>query len=314
MIKIIICTVFFFTIRLIGQTKENNFVSMLNKADSCITSGDKEKAYYYITRYAGLALRDSSEKMKVEDINPLITRMDIKSTAFISGKFSPDFLDWFIFSTYYMWGVPNGFTNEEYNSTILTQSWDNNYEASIIGKPVIEAWSIVGKGNGEINNAYLHLIDNKKPPRIVVGKINEPDKEPCVYELPNNDLYYHYFWMPILKDVDNDGKTELIVRYDVVRGDGFFQECNVFSITDTSLVLLDSIKGDPEGIAWYKGDNIFQTGASIPSSSDLGHLEFDLFEIKDYKLLNGKFKMIKKEKPVTNILWTDEFKKYFYEN
>ena len=51
----------------------------------------------------------------------------------------------------------------------------------------------------------------------------------------------------------------------------------------------------------------------MPSSSEIGHMGYDLYEIKKYKFVNNKFQKTRTEKPVQNILWTDKFKKYFYE-
>lgn len=299
---------------LFAQNNDENYKNLLKKAEKAVDEGEKEKSYYYITRYIGLVMYDQSTKMKVEDIKKVVDKIGLKSTAFISGKYSPEFLEWYFMATYYMWASPEEYTNEAELATVLAPSLDNKYYIGIVAHPVMESWAIIGTPDGKIKNSYIHLIDYKKPPKIVVGNLKKTNQEILEYELnPGNELYYQYFWRPVLKDLNNDGNTEIILRYNFARADGFYQKCDVYTISGTKIKFLDSITGDPEGFARYISGNEFETGHALPSSSEIGHMGYDLYEIKKYRFVNNKFKETQTEKPVQHILWTDKFKKYFYE-
>jgi len=313
MLNKVLFFIFITIVSISAQGKDYIYKDLLAKAEKYAESGDKEKANYYITRFVGLVLNDSSTKVKVEDIDGAIKKLGLQSTAFISGKYSSGFLDWYFASTYYMWGCPDELTNEDDLSSIITSASDDNYFIGIIAHPVIEEWMVTGGADGKNSSSFVNLIDNSNPPKIFIKNLKDETKEPVIYVLKNYQLYYQYFWRPILKDINNDGKPEIIQRYNLARGDGFYQQCDVYSLSDTSLSFLDSITGDPEGFAWNWSGNKFQTGHAFPGSGDIGHLAYNLFEINNYEFKDGKFHKVSTEKPVENILWSDKFEKYFFE-
>jgi hypothetical protein len=131
---------------LLAQNNDENYKNLLKKAEKSVKAGEKEKSYYYITRFVGLVLSDESTKMKLDDIKKVIDDIGLKPTAFISGEYSPDFLHWYFIATYYMWASPEEYTNEEQLSTVLapTHAHDNKYYIGIIAHPIIESWSVIG--------------------------------------------------------------------------------------------------------------------------------------------------------------------------
>jgi len=69
------------------------------KAKKAIAEGKIHEADFWMARYMGI-------RTGVDGLEALIKKRDLKPTAFISGKFSESFLEFFVFSPTAFWDRP----------------------------------------------------------------------------------------------------------------------------------------------------------------------------------------------------------------
>jgi hypothetical protein len=294
-----------------AQTSESNYAKILEKAELSLVEKNTDLAQYYITRYAALVLEDKPVGESLDKLVPLIQRLGLKSTSFISGKYSPDFLEWFIIGTYYMWGVPENATSNHEGSSVLTFNEDAEIYVGVKAFPFIEQWSIIGGKQKSVSSTYLHLASAKKKPVLIVGSKNSSQISPVEVQMSSECDGYQHFWRPEIVDIDSDGNPEILIRYNMTHMNGFTQKLDVFRLHNQQLELVDSLIGPLEGIARWVGGSRFQQGKSKPSNTSLGHLSFDQTEIKSYEFKSGKFVQTGVTKTVPNILLNEAFAEHY---
>ena len=294
-----------------SQSNESPYSKLLTLADSCLTENKSEMAAYFITRYAALVLANEPEGEGLDKLDPLLHKLGLKPTAFISGFYSPEFLDWYIRGTYYMWNTRDEYTNSKEGSSIVTLSHNSTIYVGIKAFPSISQISIIGGKQHDVSSTYFHSASSVKNPVLVAGFIGSDDAQIIEVPIKNNCDGYQYFWEPEIIDLDEDGEPEILIRYNIALINGFTQKLDVFQLKNKKIKLVDSLLGPVEGLARWVGENKFQQGRSIPSRPDLGHLGYDQTEIHDYIFSNGKFVSTGTKKTVPNILLSDAFIEYY---
>ena len=119
-------------------------------------------------------------------------------------------------------------------------------------------------------------------------------------------------WPLEFHDLDGDGKDELWVRYNKAWADGFSQELAIYRIKDNSLELIKKFEGLAEGIARRLDGNKIQVGTGFTDNSAIGHIGYDQHHLEIWEYEKGKF-VKTSEKNVPHILWSDEWKKYYFD-
>lgn len=293
------------------QSNENQYLKMLSLADSCLTVEKSDMAFYYITRYAALVLFNSPKGESLDKLQSLMHKLGLQSTAFISGFYSPEFLEWYIKGTYFMWGAPDRYTSAKECSSVIAVNHDSIFFVGIEAFPTINQVAIIGGNQSSLPSTYLHLASAKKPPVLVVGFIDSVETPNITATITNNCDGYQHFWNPEIMDLDADGNPEILVRYNMALFNGFAQKLDVFRVKGKKVELVSSLLGPVEEIARRIGGNRFQQGQSTPSSSDLGHLGYDQTEIQEYIFSGGKFVSTGPKKVVPNILLSTVFMEYY---
>jgi len=289
------------------------YAGLYEKASQAIKKGNQADADFYLARYIGVSFLDKESKKDISDLYPLFKSYKVSSpTAFISGKYSDDFIEWFVFSSNAQWGQDDDDDlDPKTHSCGLASGESKDYIATVIGSPYLEGWSII-KDKGS-KTAILTLIDSSQKPYIVVIKHENsiPKKvfEKMYFDIGENHI--QRIWPLEFHDLDGDGRDELWVRYNKAWADGFSQELAIYKIKDNSLELFKKFEGLAEGIARRLEGNKIQIGRGFSDKSTVGHLGFDQHHLEIWEYKNGKF-VKTSEKNVPHILWSDEWQKYYF--
>jgi len=316
---IVVCIgviIFISFIRLVFAHEDSYYLALYKKASEAIQKGNEQDADFYLARYMGVSFLDKKTNKSISDLYPLFKKYKVsKPTAFISGKYSKDFIEWFIFSSHIMWGKQfdeDTEVNKESNSFCVAYNDNKEYYAAIIGSPYLEGWFVMNDKDQKI--ATLALIDYRKKPYIVIGR-HKNGKEATLIErkvLDVEDHHIQHIWDPEFHDLDGDGKDELWVRYNKAWGDGFSQELAIYKIKDNKLELLKKFEGLAEGIAQRLNNGLIEVGKGFTSKEATGHLGYDQTHIQTFEYKNSKFIKVS-EKDVPHILWSDEWEKYYFD-
>nr|MBU1327900.1 hypothetical protein [Candidatus Omnitrophota bacterium] len=311
--KILILITFLCFARLSFAYDDNYYSTFYEKASQAIEKGNDEEADFYLARYIGRSFLDKESKKSIADLYPLFVSYKVsKPTAFISGKYSEDFLDWFIGSSHAQWGYDDDEDiDPETHSFGIRTNENNEYIATVIGSPYLEGWSVLK--DKDTKTAILTLIDFKQKPYIVVIK-HENGVPKKVFENMEFDLDEHciqHLWPLEFHDLDSDGKDELWVRYNKAWADGFSQELAIYKIKDNGLELIKKFEGEAEGIARRLEGNAIEVGHGFTDKEAIGHLGYDQHHLEVWQYKDGEFIKVS-ERNVPHILWSDEWQKYYF--
>lgn len=294
--------------------EDKNLNAIYEKAEQAIQTGDESLADFYLARYMGLTILDKKTEKNVTDLYPLFKAHKVSApTSFISGKYSKDFIDWFVTASYQQWGRDDDEDIDvETKSFGITSSSDNKYFATIIGSPFVEGWSII---NGEETTlAPMALIDFVNKPYLVVG-IHDNGEPKKMIEQVNIDAGEHpiqHIWPIEFHDLDNDGIPEIWIRYNMTWASGFSQVLDIYAIkNDEKVFLLKRFEGEAEGIARRLDDGNVEVAFGFTEKEATGHLGYDQHHIETFELKDGEFTKIA-ERNVPHLLWGDEWLKYYF--
>ncbi len=222
-------------------------------------------------------------------------------TSFISGHYSDEFLDNFQFESWSQW-QDTGNNSMEHKVRMLSYEAieDKTKQYAVVwAKPQIRTWSIIG-GRENIQNI---VIAGMKEAVIVFGKLNKENNffEPCNRETISDTIQHLY--EPRFADVDFDSVDELLIRYNLSKGDGYTQEMRIYKHGDTndfcSASLFKTFAGD-NGYADFMIDTI-KTANQMPKGNE-GWLASSQHEIITYTIENKTAKVLLTRK-IPNINW-----------
>jgi len=219
----------------------------LTESKKAYENGDYYKADYLIARHLG---SEHSNQLKV------IETIDIrkpKPTSYIDGSYSNKFLRFFFGISLNQWG--SKLSDKQDNILVKINSVKNQY-VSVWGKPYIEAWYVLHK---EKNRQVAYTVGMYQA-KIRIGPLSKEDKplKPCDTFTINGPI--QYFYDPMFLDTNNDGKDELLLRYNITVANGYIQVLDIFvpRIKDNYCHLSHrkSFYGK-NGFAYYKNGSVF---------------------------------------------------------
>ena len=144
---------------------------------------------------------------------------------------------------------------------------------------------VVTKNSKKTQNDYSHQKTTEEEDSL---------SDPELYKDPLN--YPHLIGAPIIKDIDNDGKTEKILRYSLSMADRVIQVLYIYRDTGNDYKLIKTFYGDPYGFAKITGDNIITVGRFLSINDSIKNWdEFSQFEITKYKWTPDGEKEISKD-------------------
>jgi uncharacterized protein YxeA len=284
------------------------------KAEKAIQENKVQEADFWLARYMGLTAFNKATERNYTNLFPLFKkRKDLVPTAFISGKYSDDFIDFFIRGTYEFWGIPDEGVKEDVFEFAVRGNSEKDYFVQIIISPCLESWSILKNKNSV---AVIPLISSEKAPFIVSGKLK--DGKPVKYftkcYIDTDKHFLHYIWPIEFHDLNGDKVPEIWIRYIMAWADGFSQRLDIYQIKDDKeLILLKRFEGNAEGIARRLKNGLIELGEGFTNKEATGHLGYDQHHIQTFEYRDGNFVKIS-EKDVPHILWGKSWTKYYFDD
>jgi len=307
----LICSVAFAA----DQKLEEQLKTIYQKAEKAIQENKIQEADFWLARYMGLTFYNEATKRSHTDLYPLFEkRKDLVSTAFISGEYSNDFIEFFILGPCELWGIPEEGVKEEAFEFQVRGDSEKDYYAAIVISPRLESWSILKKDN--ISKAIIPLVSSEKAPFIVSGKLKDgkPIERFTRYDIDTDGKFLQYIWPIEFHDLNGDGVPEIWIRYNVAWADGFSQRLDIYQIKDDKeLVLLKRFEGEAEGIARRLKNGLIEVGEGFTNKEATGHLGYDQHHIQTFEYKNGNFVKIS-EKDIPHILWSKNWTKYYFDD
>ena len=295
------------------QKLEEQLKTIYQKADKAIQENKIQEADFWLARYMGLTANDETTERSYTDLYPLFEkRKDLASTAFLSGKYSNDFMEFFILGPCELWGIPEKGVKEDDFEFQVGGGSEKDYYAAIVVSPRLESWSILKEGNP--SKAIIPLVSCEKAPFIVSGKLKDgkPVKRFARYDIDVDNHFIQYIWLIEFHDLNGDGVPEIWVRYNMAWADGFSQRLDIYQIRDDKeLVLLKRFEGEAEGIARRLKNGLIEVGEGFTNKEATGHLGYDQHHVQIFEYKNGQF-IKTSERDIPHILWSDEWKKYYF--
>ena len=283
--------------------------TIYKKAEQATKKRNIPESDFWLAKYMGVTANDDSTQHDYSDLFPLFElRKDLKATAFISGRYAPDFIEFFFTGSQALWGIPDEGIDEKKHEFIVRSTPDDHYFAEVVAVPKLEKWTTIKEK--DMMTAVLPLGSN---PVIVAWKLK--NGEPVTFfpkiEL-DADHAVQFMWPIELYDLDGDGTPEVWIRYNAAWADGFSQELAIYKIKDgKELVLLKRFSGEAEGIARRLEGNRVEVGHGFTNKA-VGHLLYDQHHLEIWEYQKDKF-VKTSERDVPNILWTPSWTGYYFE-
>jgi len=295
------------------QKLEGQLKTIYQKAEKAIQENKIQESDFWLARYIGLTAFNKETKRNYTDLYPLFKmRKDLVPTAFLSGKYSDDFIEFFIMGPSALWGIPDEGVDENAFKFEVRGNTEKDYFAEIVISPRLESWSILKKNN---STAVIPLVSSEKAPFIVSGRLknDKPVKHFAKYNIDVDGHFLQYIWPIEFHDLNGDGIPEIWVRYNLAWGDGFSQRLDIYQIkNDKELVLFKRFEGNAEGIARRLKSGLIEVGEGFTNKEATGHLGYDQIRIQTFEYKKGAFVKVS-EKNIPHILWSKDWSKYYFD-
>lgn len=310
--KILFLTAILFLNTLVSYAQEipseKQLAQIYKNAEDATAKGNIDQSDFWMARYMGLTTLNDNTKRGYSDLIPLFQqRKDLKTTAFISGEYDDNFIDFFVRGTSALWGVPEEGVDKEKREFVIQSYSDDQYFVEVSASPRLENWSILKK---PVVVAVIPLGVN---PTILSGRLEKGNPVKYFKKMPFDvgESFIHYVWPIEMHDLDGDNAPEIWIRYIKAWADGFSQELAIYKTKDDSeLVLLKQFSGEAEGIARRLDGNKVEVGTGF-TNKNVGHLGFDQTHIETWEYKGGEFLKIS-ERNVPHVLWNKFWDEYYF--
>jgi len=282
-----------------------------DNAARAIAGKDRRKADFWLARYLGATFSADTARGYADLIPLFDQREDLVPTAFISGRYSHRFLDFFVRGTYELWGVPHERVSEADATFIARTFSDGPYVVELVVSPALEGWAIIGD-NPSI--AVIPLVSAEPPAVLVAGirREGEPVRAFPRVALNADGNRLQYIWPIEAHDLEGDGTPEIWIRYNEAWADGFSQVLEIYKIEhEAALVLFKRFEGPMEGIARRVEDGTIEVAEGFTNKELTGHLGFDQHHIETFAFQQGEFVKVA-ERNVPHLLWSDAWELYYF--
>lgn len=210
---IIIALLILFSFRAYSQ------YTFLNKSEKYYDENKLNEANFYLALHINNEIEDF--QTEIPNIFDKLIERGMKSTSFIDGQYSFEFLTFFFSDTLFQW---NSNIYDENSHVILTRvgkNEDNNLYAAVWGRPRMEMWSVIGDDS---NNSFLLGYADAD---VVVGNYNSND-QPIPCNAFNLSGPFTHLYNPTFFDIDKDGFPEMFIKFNLNVADGFIQSLNIY--------------------------------------------------------------------------------------
>ena len=311
--KLLIFLLFFsFTLSAQAGTHypDSYYENLSQRIEAALGKGKKKSADFWTARYLGASVSDPESQKKPKDLEAMIKKRAMAPASFISSEYAPDFIDWFVKSTYANWSVSEEHVREKSGIFEIQSIVYKDYFLTITAAPELQAWFVSGSDTTPL---ILAAGSSSMKPVIYCGKLI--NGKPTLYfpavtlDFGNRRLLY--VWKPEFYDLDGDNIPEVWVRYNATALNGFSQNLMIFKIeNDNQLVLFKKFKSNFEGVAKRLEGNKILLGHGQGSKPNIPHMSYDLYRFETWEFNSGDFKKIS-EASVPHILGNKEWKRYY---
>ena len=198
-----------------ANASPNYNYQFLIQSEKAYKEGDYYKSDYLIAKHLGY---ENANQVKAIET---ITKRRPKATAYIDGSYSNKFLRFFFGLSLNQWGSK---ISDNKNNILVKINSNKNQYVSVWGKPYVETWYILHKDKKK-QVAYTVGMHEAE---IRIGHISEENKplKPCDTFTINEAI--QYFYEPMFFDTNDDGKNELLLRYNITLANGYLQVLDIF--------------------------------------------------------------------------------------
>ncbi|HTL71575.1 MAG TPA: hypothetical protein VL404_09830 [Candidatus Eisenbacteria bacterium] len=293
----------------LGAAAPPTLEDFLANAALAIGQRNPKRADFWIARYL-------ARKGPPEAIQDLLDKRRLNPAGFLSDTFAPDFLDWFEKSTHALWAAEGPRVQEGLGAMEIAQASESGRFVAVVASPELQSWFTWSAGDSAKNRRLLLAPASASGgSKIYLYSGKRLNNKVPVYfppvELDTKKRPLQYVWKPEFHDLDGDGAPEVWLRYNLLRGNGFTQALDIFSMNEEKgLVLVRRFQGEFEGIARRLDTGEVEEAAGTGSKRGLAHLEFDQHRIDTWEFKGGSFSK-KSRRFVDHILKSDDWKKYY---
>ena len=257
----------------------------LIQSEKAYKDGDYYKSDYLIAKHLG---NEYANQVKAIET---ITKRKPKATAYIDGSYSNKFLRFFFGLSLNQWGSK---ISDKQNNILVKINSNKNQYVSVWGKPFIETWYILHKDKKK-QVAYTVGMHEAKIKIGTIGKENKPLKACDTFTI--NEAI-QYFYEPMFFDTNDDGKNELLLRYNITLANGYVQVLDIFvPIIKDNYCQLSHRKSfyGRNGYAYYTDGSVFvseqtrDVGEGTLRSSLQTETTYDTYGKKKHKEVVSNF-------------------------
>ena len=271
--------------------------------EDAISRRDIPHADFLIARYLGASFEKGETLKSHNRLLPYFKRHPgWAPTHFISGKYSNEFIDFFSRGSWSIWGDASRSNNPRHSKILL--------EEGTYGNKAVVIW-----GTPSYRNLYvltdpiprLLTVIGSEDTRIVFEQKNKGGSwDYCKRNAMNREGTIQYIWEPEFIDLDNDGRRELLIRYNVMMADGYRQILDIYDISSfCQPELLRTFIGI-HGIATHHHNSIVVSNETSLDGKSI--LSQDRQKFRSFRLEKGKFIKIS-ETLEDNFLWKSDWMK-----
>lgn len=239
-----------------ANASPNDKLKYLKLSEEAFKKGDFYKSDYLVAKYLG---DEYANQVKALEI---ISKRNLKPTSLIDGSYSDEFLRFFFGRSLTQWG---SMISDRDNNILVKMNSNKSQYVSIWGKPYIEMWYILAKDKKRQHSYTVGMYQAE----IRIGPLNEDKKPLKMCDSFTVDGPIQYFYEPMFLDTNNDGKNELLLKYNLTVADGYIQVLDIFVpiIKDNYCHLShrQSFYGR-NGFAYYQDERIYVS----EQTSDIG--------------------------------------------
>jgi hypothetical protein len=278
--------------------------SLLEKAVDASTIQDWDAVSLHISRYLAMSL-NVNLNFDIDALSECLRQIKLRPTAFISGEYAQQFLDWFVMTPTEYWLAETIDVGKQ--TFMLEESWKNGKFVCITGRPFLECYTIMRMS--DYPSAPIPMIVDAE---VLVGNIESNTY--CVQkkmEFPSEGQLVQYVWPPGFHDLDGDGHDEIWIRFNREAADGFMQCLTIFRDDPDHLSLVTNFVGYAEGIARRLPNGNVQVGyGCAEAGQEQGHLGYSQFIMETLEYQNGSFIKVS-ERRIPHILWSDAWMDFY---
>lgn len=256
----------------------------LEKAAAALADDRKGQARLWIACSLGQTLRTPAATFRADLLTPLLDRLGVKPTAFLSGRFAPGFLDFFMEGSWSLWACDGAPKDPARGGILMAEFRFGSRFVAFWGTPMLEEYMLIG---GPYALTRMLLAPSAET-RIVIGRYGNDGDPFSEAELTLDAGLIQFIVDAGLSDIDGDGSPDLFVRYNRLTASGFTQVLDVFSPDgDGSVTRRYRFEGEAEGYARNLGGGRVEVARGI-SAQGGGHLANDRERIEVWRFRDGR--------------------------